>query len=672
MSAPASAQPAERPVPPAALPVVPPTATAFVTLKVADLVMHPDLKPVLAQLAKQPDALAGVSELIGVSPLELDRVTLFWPRLGRDGPDPVLVATTVEPFNEARVLKALQARPVFGADERFPATGPGRREASEPLFHRLDRGPFATLLLTDERTLVFLPGRGAADVTALAFLNAHLKKGAKGPLTAALATAGAHTFAAGVYLPPLFREFDGWIEPELAPYTALLGARTAVVTGDLGRGAKLNLALTFDDAAAAKRAAPVLEEGLASVAVGAEKMAGTMRDSRRPLDKAAAPLLSAFAAGMKAAGVKADGATAVAVAEVDFGSATAKALGDLLQAVQSRRAAEQRMQNLKLIGLALHNYYGSNLRLPTNVYGPKGELLLSWRVQLLPYLEQDALYRQFKLDEPWDSENNRKLIEKMPKVFQAPDRKHTQGETFYQGFVQRENAAPLKGIAGRPWLKDGEKQGWSLAAIPDGTSNTLAVVEAGEGVVWTKPDDLPFGGAVPALGEKGWDRTPALLFDGSVFLLPTTLRPEMFWPRVTIDGGEVLPDLENERRVPFVQRPASDVKRPATTQAEPPKPASTKELEPLPLPKKVVERGTRESLAVKVAALQAQERAAVLLKEATARLRERLEKSGAPIVEIERVEAVYVEALARLEAVRRELTAAVEALKAAQKKAPQK
>ncbi|MDY3554580.1 DUF1559 domain-containing protein [Gemmata sp. JC717] len=654
------------------MPIVPPTAPAFVTLKVADLVKHPDLKPVLAQLAKQPDALVGASELLGVSPLELDRVTMFWPRLGRDGSDPILVVTTVEPFNEARVLKALQARPVFGADERVPAAGPGGREALEPLFHRLDRGPFATLLLTDERTLVFLPGRGAADVTVLTFLSAHLKKGAKGPLTDALAAAGTHTFAACVYLPPLFREFDGRIEPELAPYTALLGTRTAVLAGDLSQGAKLSLALTFDDATAAKRAAPVLEEGLASLAVGAEKMAGTMRDSRRPLDKAAAPLLSALAAGMKAATVKADGATAVAVAKVDFGSATSKALGDLLQAVQSRRAAEQRMHNLKLIGLALHNYHGSNLRLPTNVYGPKGELLLSWRVQLLPYLEQDALYRQFKLDEPWDSENNKKLIEKMPKVFQAPDRKHAHGETFYQGFVQRENAAPLKGIAGRPWLRDGEKQGWSLAAIPDGTSNTLAVVEAGEGVVWTKPDDLPFGGTVPALGEKGWERTPALLFDGSVLLLPTTLKPEMFWPRVTIDGGEVLPDLDDERGTLFGQRPAPSVKLPVKMPAEPPKPIPTKELEPLPLPKKVGERRTRESLAVKVAALQAQERAAALLKEATARLRERLEKSGAGQVEIERVEAVYVEALARLEAVQRELTAAVEALKAAQEKAPQK
>jgi hypothetical protein len=55
---------------------------------------------------------------------------------------------------------------------------------------------------------------------------------------------------------------------------------------------------------------------------------------------------------------------------------------------------------------------------------------------------------------------------------------------------------------------------------------------------------------VPPLGEKGWDRTPALRFDGSVLLFPTNLKPEEFWPHITINGGEVTPDLDDNRR-PF-------------------------------------------------------------------------------------------------------------------------
>lgn len=739
----AGAQPVVRPVAqpaPAqapALPVVPASSGAFVTLKVRDLANHPDLKPVLAQLAKQPDALAGVSEVIGVSPLELDRVTLFWPRFGRGASEPILVVTTVEPFNEARVLKALKAQPVFdggfggrdvweapratkqavpnfksaepiapGKSLLLPDSGaeggsslpklkekaPGKEpkidlgkidedevfcsaqldEGADPLFYALDRGPFSVLLLIDERTLVFMPGRRDADLTAMTLLAASLKKGNTGPLADALATAGKHTLAAGVYLPPLLRHFDRRIEPELVPYTALLATRTATLTGDLDKSAKFALTLKYEDATAAKRAAPVLEEGIATVATKVEEVAGEWRDSARPFEKAAAPVMSAFAAGLKKAAVRADGTTVLATAEVDAGAATAKALGELLQAVQSRRKAELRMNNLKMIGLALHSYHDANGRMPNNVYGPKGELLLSWRVQILPYLEEDALYRQFKMDEPWDGPNNKLLIEKVPKVFQAPDRDHAKGKTFYQGFVERERLIPVKGLFGRPWLKDGDKTGPRFADFTDGLSNTLAVIEAGEGVVWSKPDDLPFGGAVPALGEKGWDRTPVLLFDGSVRMFPTKLKPEAFWPHVTINGGEVTVDPDDDRRGPF-----GGGRRPVTEPAaEAPVPAKAKELDPLPA--KDAPPGARaELLAAKLAVTRAQVDAAAAQSEAAALILARLEKlaaSGAVAeAEVARAKAVHAESLARVGVLRREVAVLEAELKAAKEKdAPRK
>jgi hypothetical protein len=58
--------------------------------------------------------------------------------------------------------------------------------------------------------------------------------------------------------------------------------------------------------------------------------------------------------------------------------------------------------------------------LPTDIVDKNGKVLLSWRVLLLPYLEEGALYKQLKLDEPWDSKHNKKLLEKMPKVFASP------------------------------------------------------------------------------------------------------------------------------------------------------------------------------------------------------------------------------------------------------------
>jgi len=138
----------------------------------------------------------------------------------------------------------------------------------------------------------------------------------------------------------------------------------------------------------------------------------------------------------------------------------------------------------------------------------------------------------------------------MPKVYQAPDRQGAKGLTYYQGFVSPDaKKVPLKGLFGNAWLREGDKNGSRMADMFDGTSNTLAVVEARNGVVWSKPEDLPFGGAVPLLGEKGADRAPALRFDGSTLLFPTNLTAERFWPFVTINGGEVTEDPDDRRPI---------------------------------------------------------------------------------------------------------------------------
>src|SRR5262245_59728137 len=74
--------------------------------------------------------------------------------------------------------------------------------------------------------------------------------------------------------------------------------------------------------------------------------------------------------------------------------------------------------NLKMVRLAMHNFHDAMGRFPAaTAYAKNGKPLLSWRVAILPYIEEDALYRQFKLDEPWDSPHNKKLIAKMPKIY---------------------------------------------------------------------------------------------------------------------------------------------------------------------------------------------------------------------------------------------------------------
>src|SRR5579884_2292255 len=98
-------------------------------------------------------------------------------------------------------------------------------------------------------------------------------------------------------------------------------------------------------------------------------------------------------------------------------------------------AARTRSSNrLRQIGIAMHNYNDTYGHLPTQaIYGKDGKPLLSWRVLILPFMEQGALYKQFHLDEPWDSAHNKELRGQMPKTYRLPDSKE-RTKTFYLAF----------------------------------------------------------------------------------------------------------------------------------------------------------------------------------------------------------------------------------------------
>ena len=160
--------------------------------------------------------------------------------------------------------------------------------------------------------------------------------------------------------------------------------------------------------------------------------------------------------------------------------------------------------NLKQIAIAFHNYNDTNGELPANQMSKDKTPLLSWRVQILPYIEQDQLYKQFKHDEPWDSDHNKKLIEKIPELYLPVRGKAEKGMTFYQVFGG-ERGLFRPGVAR------------AIATIPDGSSNTFLVAEAAKPAIWTKPVDMEFDGqTVPALGGMFDGRFHAALGDGLV------------------------------------------------------------------------------------------------------------------------------------------------------------
>ncbi len=211
----------------------------------------------------------------------------------------------------------------------------------------------------------------------------------------------------------------------------------------------------------------------------------------------------------------------------------------LLPAVQAAREAARRSQcvnNLKQMGLACHNYHSTNDRFPpAAILDKQGKPLLSWRVAILPFLEQQELYNKFKLDEPWDSPNNKPLLAEMPKVYTCPSHR---------------NPVPTL-TTYRTWTGAGtlfeDPKGPTIATIIDGTSNTLMIVESKEAVPWTRPDEMPvvpFDPANPGfLLGAGSDHPGgfnALFADGSVKFFKTTIKALTLRALITPAGGEVV------------------------------------------------------------------------------------------------------------------------------------
>jgi prepilin-type processing-associated H-X9-DG protein len=180
-----------------------------------------------------------------------------------------------------------------------------------------------------------------------------------------------------------------------------------------------------------------------------------------------------------------------------LGSTAPLAAGLLLPAVSSARQSGRRVQssnNLRQISIAMLAYAEANGHFPPAYIADakSGKPLLSWRVAILPYIDQDPLYRQFHLDEPWDSENNKKWANIVLAVYRSPASTAKPGMTNYLTVHGKDTVFP-------------GKEAITPAQITDGMSNTIIVVEASDAkaVPWTKPDDYAYDPKNPAAGLSG-------------------------------------------------------------------------------------------------------------------------------------------------------------------------
>lgn len=209
----------------------------------------------------------------------------------------------------------------------------------------------------------------------------------------------------------------------------------------------------------------------------------------------------------------------------------------LLPFHQNRHKAgtPQCKRNLKQIGLALHNYNADYGCLPPAfLTDPQGAPTLSWRVLILPYLDESALFHRFNLDQRWDSPENIKLLSEMPSVFRCPrhaenDRKPLK-ETHYLVPVGAETAFPYAECV-------------PIRDIKDGTSNCLLVVEDPEfSVPWSAPTDVTAGDWISHLAAthrkvSHTDGQFVLVGDGTVRFLRYDTAPKTLHALLSISDG---------------------------------------------------------------------------------------------------------------------------------------
>ncbi len=494
------------------LALVPGNAGGFIHVQVAKI-WKTDAMKEIRKIAERagPKALKALDADFKPMPSTLERVTMVLLPLPEKGarvePKIITILAFSEPFvaDDVRKLYLPKAEPKKAGGKEYFA----------------DEMQGVSLHFADDRTIAF----GDAE-TLPAFLK--IAGHPTGPLRDALADNAGKPMIACVNLKEIaaFADLERDLPPELKP---LLKAERLTASVDLDKRVTLHAGVAFgsDDDAKAADAAVRKAADLARAELDRprKEFERALFDPKLKVGRQFDALMEAVTAfgGLAALNtadellgnlpLKRDGATLAAKVDLpeyatQYIAAALVSAGVALPAIQKVRNAAARMQstnNLKQIAIAMYNYYDTHGSFPpAAICDKKGKKLLSWRVAILPFIEQDALYKQFKLDEPWDSEHNKPLSAMLVKTYMDPRLPNSTGATHYKVFVGKET--PFD------WT-----QSKKFNDITDGTSNTVMVVAAGDAVPWAKPEDFEFDSTKPLPDlSKPFPQLLTAFCDGSV------------------------------------------------------------------------------------------------------------------------------------------------------------
>ena len=196
--------------------------------------------------------------------------------------------------------------------------------------------------------------------------------------------------------------------------------------------------------------------------------------------------------------------------------------------VRDAAARVTEVNNMKQISIGALDYAGNNQKLPP-VEGN-----VSWRVHILPFIEQETAFKQVDLNQPWNAGRNQSLAGTAIATYTSPLDDPGTTQTHYRSFAGTGTAFDPDLIKQRPFP----------LYITDGSSQTILAIDTAESIPWPQPKEIPFSpsGSIPELGHPKRPQGIAAMCDGSVRTFDKKMDPATIRALVTATGGETIPE----------------------------------------------------------------------------------------------------------------------------------